>query len=302
MGAGLSGLVLGQKLQRNGKKVLILEKSRGLGGRMATRRVGESELLFDHGAQFIRHNTETSYLLDLLKETDFVREELLRADQEVLISTQGMTQFAKDLASDLEIVKGYQVTKIATQGLLVEVSSFENPTFVGHRVVLTLPVPQSVELLNQSGFGEELPQELLKIKYAKSIVFLIDTPVDYFFRAMEGSDILSITNQSFKFGLSKPATTVIMSPSWSDKWFSCTDEEIRNAFLDVKEIQQMGVKNSSLRDFKKWRYSQPLQIFSSAFYSPVSRVYCIGDGFSGPSLNGAIRSAAALFNELFLYK
>lgn len=49
IGAGLSGLTLARHLAPLAA-VRVFEKSRGLGGRMATRRVGEFR--FDHGAQF----------------------------------------------------------------------------------------------------------------------------------------------------------------------------------------------------------------------------------------------------------
>ena len=50
VGAGISGLFAGQILNRVGHPVIILEKSRGVGGRMATRRFNKG--VFDHGAQF----------------------------------------------------------------------------------------------------------------------------------------------------------------------------------------------------------------------------------------------------------
>ena len=49
IGAGLAGLTLARRL-RGFASVTVLEKSRGLGGRMATRRSDNFE--FDHGAQF----------------------------------------------------------------------------------------------------------------------------------------------------------------------------------------------------------------------------------------------------------
>ena len=49
IGAGLSGLVAARKLQEC-SEVTVFEKSRGLGGRMATRYGADFE--FDHGAQF----------------------------------------------------------------------------------------------------------------------------------------------------------------------------------------------------------------------------------------------------------
>ena len=51
VGAGISGLMAARELKKNGYQVLVLDKGRGLGGRMATRRMGGARL--DHGAQFM---------------------------------------------------------------------------------------------------------------------------------------------------------------------------------------------------------------------------------------------------------
>ncbi|MBN1666669.1 MAG: NAD(P)-binding protein, partial [Anaerolineales bacterium] len=50
LGAGMSGLMAANRLQQAGVETLLLEKARGVGGRMATRRFGGG--VFDHGAQF----------------------------------------------------------------------------------------------------------------------------------------------------------------------------------------------------------------------------------------------------------
>lgn len=66
IGAGFSGVVLGQELQKFAE-VKIFEKARGCGGRMSTRRI--EDFAFDHGSQcftarskefqnFLRPNTE----------------------------------------------------------------------------------------------------------------------------------------------------------------------------------------------------------------------------------------------------
>ena len=51
IGAGLSGLSAAVDLQQAGHNVLLVDKGRGLGGRLAGRRIGEAS--FDHGAQFM---------------------------------------------------------------------------------------------------------------------------------------------------------------------------------------------------------------------------------------------------------
>ena len=50
VGAGLSGLVAAHQLQTKGFRVTVVDKARGPGGRMSTRR--EAVSLFDHGAQY----------------------------------------------------------------------------------------------------------------------------------------------------------------------------------------------------------------------------------------------------------
>ena len=51
IGAGITGLIAGYHLNKAGREILIVDKSRGVGGRMATRRIGDAS--FDHGANFL---------------------------------------------------------------------------------------------------------------------------------------------------------------------------------------------------------------------------------------------------------
>ena len=50
VGAGIAGLMASKQLSEAGYRVAVLEKARGVGGRMATRRIGEA--VCDHGAQY----------------------------------------------------------------------------------------------------------------------------------------------------------------------------------------------------------------------------------------------------------
>ena len=50
IGAGISGCVCAWRLAQEGHSVTLLEKGRGVGGRMATRRMEGARI--DHGAQF----------------------------------------------------------------------------------------------------------------------------------------------------------------------------------------------------------------------------------------------------------
>ena len=51
VGAGMAGVTAAAELRRAGRRVLVLDKGRAVGGRLASRGVGAAT--FDHGAQFI---------------------------------------------------------------------------------------------------------------------------------------------------------------------------------------------------------------------------------------------------------
>ena len=55
IGSGMTGIACARKLHAAGLDVLVLDKGRGIGGRMATRRVevNGQTICFDHGAQYV---------------------------------------------------------------------------------------------------------------------------------------------------------------------------------------------------------------------------------------------------------
>lgn len=54
VGAGIAGLMCARELAATGVDVVVVDKGRGVGGRMATRRFGGA--VFDHGASTSLHD------------------------------------------------------------------------------------------------------------------------------------------------------------------------------------------------------------------------------------------------------
>ena len=76
VGAGMAGLSAALRLKELGIHSLVIEKSRGVGGRLATRRmkVGEKTAYLDHGAQFFTvRSSEFGAWLKPLQETHSVQ-------------------------------------------------------------------------------------------------------------------------------------------------------------------------------------------------------------------------------------
>src|SRR3546814_9540556 len=60
IGAGISGLACARRLRDAGLEATLFDKSRGIGGRLATRRAnpGNPEVAFDHGATHFTARSE----------------------------------------------------------------------------------------------------------------------------------------------------------------------------------------------------------------------------------------------------
>ena len=58
IGAGLSGSFLASKLKDQGKRVLIIEKSRGVGGRCSTKPIEKN--IVDYGCQYFKPKSNSA--------------------------------------------------------------------------------------------------------------------------------------------------------------------------------------------------------------------------------------------------
>ncbi|MEQ1699001.1 MAG: NAD(P)-binding protein, partial [Ilumatobacteraceae bacterium] len=154
VGAGLAGLTAARALAER-FDVVVLDKSRGVGGRMATRRIGEAT--FDHGAQFF--TTHTPAFAAVVDEwtTAGVAEPWFhgRIGPQGIVDPDGHTRFrgvtsmnavAQHLAVDLDVRRATAVTAVARDGKRWQVRT-ESLTFTADAVLMTPPVPQSLALL-----------------------------------------------------------------------------------------------------------------------------------------------------------
>ena len=107
IGAGMAGLAAARLLQQAGARVALIEKSRGVGGRMATRRVGA--LQFDHGAQYFtaRGQAFKAAVEDLARDGAAAPW-----FDDAHVGAPGMSGAARALAQGLEILTGRQASAL----------------------------------------------------------------------------------------------------------------------------------------------------------------------------------------------
>jgi predicted NAD/FAD-dependent oxidoreductase len=181
VGAGIAGLTCAKQLQATGRRVVVLEKSRGVGGRVATRRLQDT--CVDHGtcdlslkhqsppsqqfesfvnqllaAKILHVWTDTVHQMDKdgnLSEPDVTD----RAPRYVAAS--GMSAIAKFLASDLDLRLNQRVEQLHWQGDRWQLVTIGEPSgeITAKVLVMAIPAPQAIVLLQP--LAELLPVAFL---------------------------------------------------------------------------------------------------------------------------------------------
>ena len=102
IGAGMAGLACARRLADAGLAPVVLDKGRGIGGRVATRRAGS--LQFDHGAQYMNaHGSDFAAVLRNLGETGALAGWQDGTGQTHSVGVPGMSAIPKALGAGLDI-------------------------------------------------------------------------------------------------------------------------------------------------------------------------------------------------------
>ena len=155
VGAGISGLVCARHLVAGGQEVTVLEKSRSLGGRCATRKFGDH--VVDTGAQYftvrdpiVRKEIEQVAGVQFKKITQPIliagkKGEVYREGEERFYIGNGNNRLGAMLADGLEIRKEVEVGVVTLVGKEWEVAGGRYDV-----VVSSAPWPQSAKILGGS--------------------------------------------------------------------------------------------------------------------------------------------------------
>jgi predicted NAD/FAD-dependent oxidoreductase len=180
VGAGVAGLCAASELVQAGLRVVVLEKSRGVGGRMATRRIGEA--VFDHGAQYftIRGRAFGNVVGDahrvgvVAKWCDGVPRggavvggpgEVIEPSGEDLAArwrgVRGMTDLAKRIVEAtadaskengaFEVRTAAKVVAVGSDGERVRIALEADEPLLAAAAIVTSPAPQSLDLFRAEG-------------------------------------------------------------------------------------------------------------------------------------------------------
>lgn len=304
IGAGIAGLIAAGELKRAGLHVLVLDKGRGVGGRIATRRIGGAT--FDHGAQFItQRNPRFAAVLEKCQQLGAL-EEWGRVGANGLDSDRrwrgkpAMSAVAKSLSLGLDLQLETPVTAVRLNGERWQLETTTGRTFLAGAVVLTPPVPQSIALLDAGGLtlAPELRTRLAAIEYERclTIMALLDGPSRIpppgGFTPPDGP-IAWIADNQLKGISAEPAVTIHATPAFSLEHWDRDRNESARALLNAA-VPWLGAEVTSFQ-VHGWRYSKPKRVDPApcVLVSQSPRLVLAGDAFAGPLVEGAALSGWA---------
>jgi predicted NAD/FAD-dependent oxidoreductase len=181
VGAGVSGLACAQALAASGRKPVLLERARGVGGRCATRRLEGQPL--DHGPVFL-HGRDPEFLaaLDSVPATRLpgwpvelsgagqpCQASAFAPGEQRLAFAEGVAALPRHLAAGLDVRLEVEVTSVELTGAGLRVRTAAGGEHRSPVVVLALAAEQVVTLLAGMAQAPDVP---LAIRSAQALLGL----------------------------------------------------------------------------------------------------------------------------------
>lgn len=278
IGAGLSAIVAARELIRHGHTVELIEKSRSVGGRLATRRIGDGKA--DHGAVYftVRGEALNREVNDWL-ERGWVR--VWYADPYPrYVAENGMNALAKRLAQGLTVHLNERAEAVMMMDEAVIVRT-DVTTRQYDRLLITSPLPQALDLLE----AFSVHPALRGLTYAPTFVGLFEFETEITIGA-DGlvdtelpPDVLKIINNRQKGISATELVSVYMDEAWSAAWYDREEEE---TLQEIERLLQTVTKATRIRSrqLKRWRYAQATEVWHEPFYQLERHpIYLAGDVF-----------------------
>lgn len=297
IGAGMAGLSAARRLREAGLDCAIFEKSRGLGGRMATRQIDDHQ--FDHGAQYFTARGARFQSRLAQWQSQGIAAEWLPGKW---VGTPGMTAPAGSLAEGLQLIRRYRVTGLTGGPGRWQLVSDDAPTHpIGREffdaVIIAIPAPQVGPLAVSAGLQF---RELDRVRYAPCLTLMLafDRATDFREPWLRSPDetIASLARNDTKPGRNAVLETLVAhaTPSWSRTHLEDLAENTADALL--RELRPyLGDAAPVYRTVHRWRYARVEQTAGVPFlWDPVQRVGACGDWATGPRVEAAFDSGEAI--------
>lgn len=329
VGAGLAGLVAARALRDAGRNVMLVDKSVGPGGRLATRRIDGARI--DHGAQFftVRSDEFAAIVEDWRRSGahiapwahGFAQASDVRDGPDGVADTGGdghpryavaggMNALAKTLSTGLDVRAPAVVRALwARSGCWhAAITTDDGQTVVrATAVVCTPPVRQTLALLDRGAtvLPSGLRADLDRVTYDPCLALLAPIDGDPGLPGPGGVQFADgpvrwMADNATKRVSSAPAVTVHASGEWSAEQYDADDGAIATTLGAWLQPWLSGASIAAPQ-VKRWRYARPRTTVDDPAPSTAiagASIVFAGDAFGHARVEGAARSGAAAAQRL----
>ena len=321
IGAGMAGLVCAQELTQAGYSVIVIDKSRGVGGRVATRRLFDTKA--DHGACYIKPRDELSQRLitllaqkgDLEVWTDklYVQDNSSSPIANLSLplpytAPEGMNVIAKFLAQGLNINRGQRVNKIILNSQNQwHLTSETNEEFTASSVIVAIPAPQAVMLLEtlaENLLDNKFLKKLRSVEYYPAITVMAGYPdssqqPEWKAITFKNNPVLGWIglDSSKRKNPVQPHFVIHSSADFAEKYFESELQQVGQQILAnaASDVNLQWLKNPQWMQVHRWRYAFPKTPLQQTCLTAEtsSSLVCCGDWCGGNLIEAAMHSGIA---------
>ncbi|MDD1449900.1 FAD-dependent oxidoreductase [Sphingomonas sp. H160509] len=320
VGAGIAGLSCALRLQQDGCDVTVLDKGRGAGGRMSTRRIaipggegprgegpgGEGpggEVAFDHGAQYLTMRDPAFVEAMHGWEAAGVVARWPAAGEHAWVGTDGMSAIVKHLAAQAEVHWNSRVTDIrhTAEGWRVEAPVTQSLTETFDAVVVATPAEQAAPLL--APHDPAMASEALACRSAPcwTAMLAFDRPLAIAHDVIRNAGIIDwAARNSAKPGRTGPEAWVVhATPAWSTAHLEEPADTVVDRLL-VALAMQCGAAMPApiVRAGHRWRYARATATDLGCLWNGSDRIGAAGDWLIAPRIESAWLSGRQLAEQM----
>ena len=302
IGAGMAGIACARALHDAGQAVRVIDKGRGIGGRMATRRADTvaGVLRFDHGAQYVTaRDPAFDALLAGMPEAAIWDD---GATHPHYVGLPGMSGLPRAMAAGLDVTSGVEVTAIRPFDTGWQVTAGAD-VFAADRVVVTVPVPQVAPLI---GADNPLVPALSPVEMAPCLTLMAAFPAGdrapFVSRTPPDGPLAFIVRDSSKPNRSQAATTWVAqaSPAWSAAHIEEDKTQIADRMLPLLCAAIGTDPNAALHaDAHRWRHARVTTPLGRPFLRDATgTLHLGGDWCLGARVAAAWKSGTAIARDI----
>lgn len=296
IGAGIAGAALARDLADGGLTPDIFEKSRGVGGRMATRR--RDSVQMDHGAPWFA-GEPAAFAATV---ADWRARGIVAPGAAGDVGQPGMSAPAKDLLSDLPVAFAARVTGLSREGTAWRVQ-LEAETRGPYDMVLSAaPGPQIAPLFAAAGVA--LPG-LDQVTYHPGWTLLVawDKPVALCPGDPQDQLIAKLIHDGAKPGRSGHAWVAHARDDWAAQHLEGDPSEAEARLAAALDrLSGAPLPPPVYRAAHRWRYARTATpLGQPCLWRPGDGVGLCGDWCLGPNVGDAVVSGRALAAEVLAH-